>query len=196
MRKTAVEPKMYGEQMEAQDEALMLMSLALDGLLEADEKERLQRLVAADPALNDAWRRWQQMDAFLATTPRIEPAPGFMSRFATRLEHHERRARIRQGIIFTATAVVVWAALLAMVAGLGWLLLVNQTQWMNAFVRDLAVYPSAALTWLRALWTSLSAMVGEPQTLVLLVGFACFSLALLGVWFRFLQRSTQEEVIS
>jgi anti-sigma factor RsiW len=187
---------MNDENLDAHDEAFMLMSLALDGLLGPDELARLQQLVAADPALGGTWRRWQNMDVALAAMPHAEPAPGFVSRFDARLTRAERRARLRRGFLFALTAAFVWTALFVTVAAIGWLLVMSQVQWMNGFVRDLAIYPSAAATWFRALWTSLSATVGEPQTLILLVGYGCFTLALLGLWFRFLQRSTQGEVVS
>lgn len=196
MSKRMVEPMMNDEQLDAHEEALLLMSLSLDGLLEPTELARLQQLIAGDAALGDTWEHWQSMNVTLTAMPHAEPAAGFVSRFAARLDRHERSVRIRQRIVFTATAVFVWMALLVSVAAIGWLLVMNQVQWMNGFVRDLAVYPSVAITWFRALWTSLSVMAGEPQMLLLLIGYGCFTLVLLGVWFRFLQRSTQGEVVS
>lgn len=186
----------FDNQLGAQDEALVLMSLALDGLLDPQDEARLQEMVAADSGLGETWRQWQRMNTLLVSTPRVQPEAGFALRFEQKLDQHVRRARVLNGIIYTTAAVLVWVLTVAGLAGIGWLVVNSQAQWMNDFVRELAVYPSALFTWLRALWTTISAIAGEPQTAALLFGYGLMMLALLGWWFRFLQRNTQLERVS
>lgn len=181
---------------DAQDDALMLMSLSLDGQLESHDEARLQLLLAADAALRETWRQWQKVDVLFAEQPRAAPEIGFGERFTLKLEARERRARRRRQALFVSAAVVAWVSTAAMVVLLGWTLLSNQTQWMNDFVRELVFYPSAAAIWLRAVQTSLGSLIGEPQSLAMSVGYAAAAGLLLYGWLLVLRRTTREEVIS
>ena len=183
-------------QQSAYDEALMLMSLALDGLLDSQDEARLREIMAADSGLDETWQQWQRMNRLLVSTPRVQPEAGFTLRFEQKLDRQMHRARVRSAIIYTTAAMLVWALTVAGLAGIGWLVVTSQAQWMNDFVRELAVYPSALFTWLRAVWTTISAIAGEPQTAALLFGYGLMVMALLGWWFRFLQRNTQLERVS
>lgn len=181
---------------DAQDDALMLMSLSLDGLLESDDEARLQQLLAMDAGLRETWRQWQKVDLLFAEQPRVAPEAGFGERFTIKLEARERRARLRRQALFVSAAVLAWVSTAAMVVLLGWTLLSNQTQWMNDFVRELVFYPSAAAVWLRAVQNSLGALIGEPQSLAISVGYAAAAGLLLYGWLLVLRRTTREEVIS
>lgn len=186
----------FDTQQSAHDEALMLMSLALDGLLDSQDEARLCEIVTADSGLDETWQHWQRMNRLLVSTPRVQPEAGFALRFEQKLDRQMHRARVRNAIIYTTAAMLVWALTVAGLAGIGWLVVTSQAQWMNDFVRELAVYPSALFTWLRAVWTTISAIAGEPQTAALLFGYGLMVMALLGWWFRFLQRRTQLERVS
>ena len=181
---------------DAQGDALMLMSLSLDGLLESDDEARLQQLLAMDAGLRETWRQWQKVDLLFAEQPHAAPEAGFGERFTIKLEARERRARLRRQALFVSAAVVAWVSTAAMVVLLGWTLLSNQTQWMNDFVRELVFYPSAAAVWLRAVQNSLGALIGEPQSLAISVGYAAAAGLLLYGWLLVLRRTTREEVIS
>lgn len=181
---------------DAHDEAMLLMSLALDGLLDEADENRLQLMLAADAGLRDTWRTWQKMDALLVELPHAEPSAGFVGRFEQNLEARERRARRRRQALFASAAAVAWLSTAAVVVLLGWALLSNQAQWMNDFVRELVFYPSAAAIWLRAVQTSLSALIGEPESLALVSSCAVAASLLLYGWLLVLRRTTREEVVS
>ena len=181
---------------DAQDDALMLMSLSLDGQLESADEARLQQLLAADAGLRETWRQWQKVDVMFAELPHAVPEAGFAERFTLKLEARELRTRRRRQALFVSAAVVAWFSTAAMVVLLGWTLVSNQTQWMNDFVRELVFYPSAAAVWLRAVQSSLGALVGEPQSLAMSVGYAAAAGLLLYGWLLVLRRTTREEVIS
>src|SRR6187551_2713956 len=68
------------------DDCLMLMSMALDGLLDSAERARMEAMIAADAELADTWRQWSKVDSVFAAMPREMPVPGFTNRFEARLE--------------------------------------------------------------------------------------------------------------
>ncbi|MGL4647827.1 MAG: hypothetical protein ACRC1H_00360 [Caldilineaceae bacterium] len=184
------------ETLEATDEAMLLMSLALDGLLDEADENRLQLMLAADGGLRETWRTWQKMDVIFSELPSAAPEAGFVVRFEQKLAMRERSARRRRQALFASAAVVAWFSTAAVVVLMGWALLSNQTQWMNDFVRELVFYPSAAAIWLRAVQTSLGALIGEPESLAM---GACYTVAvgvLLYGWLLLLRRTTREEVVS
>lgn len=180
----------------AQGETLLLMSLALDGLLDAEEEGRLRARLAQDAALAATWGRWQRMDTLFQATAHADPAPGFVARFETKLEAHTRRERARSSIVYAVAGAVVWIAALAVVLLLGRFVLANQAEWMSSFVHQLTVYPSAALIWLQALRSTATAMLNTPQTLAVMAAYCVTAVALLFGWLRYLQRSAQKEVVS
>jgi hypothetical protein len=180
----------------AQGESLLLMSLALDGLLDAQEEAQLYARLEEDAALAATWRQWQRMDTLFHATTRAAPAPGFTARFEAKLEARTRRARARNGAIYAAAGAAVWLAALVAVLLLGRFVWVNQAEWMGAFMHQVTVYPSAALIWLQALRSTATAMLNTPQTLAMLAGYCVAAVALLFGWLRYLQRSAQKEVVS
>ena len=94
------------------------MSLALDGLLDAQEEARLHARLAEDSALAATWRQWQRMDTLFRAVSQADyaaPAPGFLGRFAAQLDARTRRERVRSGILYAVAGVVVWVAALAVV---------------------------------------------------------------------------------
>lgn len=180
----------------AQGETLALMSLALDGLLDAEEEARLHARLAEDAALAETWRRWQRMDTLFQAVTRAEPAPGFAARFEAKLEERTRRERVRSGILYAVALVAVWTLALAAVLLLGRYVLTNQAEWSSAFLHQLTLYPSAALIWLRALRSTATAVLSTPQTVIMLAAYAVAAVAVLVGWLRYLQRSAQKEVAS
>lgn len=180
------------------NEAHLLMSLALDGLLDADDQARLNLLLAGDESLQETWRQWQRTDALLQGGGKscAVPQPGFVARFEATLQRHEQRQLARRRMLVGAAAVFAWLGVLAAAVAAGYVLLSSQTQWMNDFVRELVYYPSAASIWLRAVRSSLGATISEPQTVALVACYALASAVLLSIWLWFLRRTTHEEVVS
>jgi anti-sigma factor RsiW len=183
-------------QPDAHDEAYVLMSLALDGLLDGEDDARLQALLKDDAALAETWQQWQKLDTLFGDVARAVPAEGFVARFEKHLDERERREVVQRRLLIGATATLAWIITLAVLAVLSWQLVVNQTQWMNDFVRELVYYPSAVTIWWRAVLSSFSATVSEPQSLALATAYAASAMVLLYVWLRLLRRTTREEVAS
>jgi anti-sigma factor RsiW len=181
---------------EVHEEALALMSMALDGLLDAQETERLEALMQEDTKLRATWQQWQKMEALLTTVVRAEPDPGFVERFEERLAVREARERARRRNLYGAAALLGWLLGVAVLVLVGWIFVSNQSQWMNGFVRELVYYPSAAMIWMRALRSSWSATVGEPQSMILALSYMAGAAVMLSTWLWFLRRTTRQETVS
>ena len=180
----------------AHEDALALMSMALDGLLDARESERLEELMKEDTGLRATWQQWQKLENLLTTAVRAEPETGFVARFEQRLAAREKRTRARRRALFGAAALTGWLIIIATLICIGWILASNQSQWMNEFVRELVYYPSAAMIWIRALRSSWSATVGEPRSLAMALIYMAGAAVMLSTWLWFLRRTTIEEIVS
>jgi len=174
------------------DDCFMLMSMALDGLLDHEERARLDSRIAADPALAEMWQQWCKVDIAFAETPRQLPVAGFTNRFEARLEQKLTRERTRQRVLMAVVATVVWTAVLALAGVLLWFLLMNQGELMGAVARETAYYGRAIGIGIGALRTTASATFSAPQSVVVAVAYALATVALLYVWVRFLRRTTYE----
>ena len=181
---------------DAHEEAFALMSMALDGLLDARETERLEELMKEDAGLRATWQQWQKLEGLLTTVVRAEPAAGFVVRFEQRLFVREQREPSRRRALIGAAAIIGWLLAVAVLLFVGWIVVSNQSQWMNGFVRELVYYPSAAMIWMRALRSSWSATVGEPRTLAMALIYMTGAAVMLSTWLWFLRRTTIEETVS
>jgi len=77
----------HGEEMTA------LMSLALDGLLENSDRQRLEEHVATCAACQQEWEAMQQISALFQASPQVGPSLGFATRVERRLGEQTRQRR-------------------------------------------------------------------------------------------------------
>ena len=175
-----------------EQECFVLMSLALDGMLDGDERARLDTMVAADPTLAEIWQQWSKVDVAFAETPRMLPAAGFTNRFETLLETKLARERTRQRVIMGVVATVVWTTVLVLAGVLLWFLIMNQGQVMGAFARETAYYGRAISVGIGALQSTAVATFSAPQSLAIAGIDALATGLLLFIWLRFLRRTTLE----
>lgn len=174
------------------DECLMLMSMALDGLLDEDERARLDGMIAADPGLAETWRQWCKVDVAFVEAPRELPVAGFTNRFEARLEAKLAKERSRQRVIMATVATFVWTSVLVLAGLLLWYLLMNQGPMLNAFARETAYYGRAISIGIGALRNTATATFSAPQSIAVAIGYTLATAALLYVWVRFLRRTTTE----
>lgn len=177
------------------DDCFVLMSMALDGLLDHEERARLDSRIAADPVLAETWRQWCKVDVAFAEAPRQQPASGFTNRFEARLEKKIARERMRQHIVMGVVATVVWSVVLVGAGLLLWFLLTNQGTLMASVARETAYYGSAIGIAASALQSTASATFRAPQSIVIAVAYAMATVGLLYVWLRFLRRMTYEHQV-
>ena len=99
----------HGEQMTA------LMSLALDGLLEDRDRQRLDGHVASCPACQSEWEAMQQVSALFESLDMIGPPLGFAVRVERRLEHKKKQQRQVFGGVAVLTSSLTLAGVTAAV---------------------------------------------------------------------------------
>jgi anti-sigma factor RsiW len=89
-------------------EASERMSLSLDALISSDEECALQGHVAQCEACQIEWQGIQAVAELFSTVQPVAPPPDFALRVMTRVQSHNRRARmVRQGSVFALGLVVL-----------------------------------------------------------------------------------------
>lgn len=87
-----------------------LMSLALDGMLGAEEARRLDQHLLACPACQSAWTRWQRIAHVLTVEPFAGPPQGFALSIDHALQRDERRQeRVFASLVLAGGSLVVLA---------------------------------------------------------------------------------------
>jgi anti-sigma factor RsiW len=168
------------------EEMTALMSLALDGLLEGDDRRHLDQHLATCSACQREWKVLQQVGALFEQSPMIGPPLGFAVRVDRRLaESTKRRRRLFGGVAVLTSSLslagVTVAAVLLIVGGilawqwLGSLPSVQQgTTAVSHVASSMGLVGKGASFFLK----DLLLRYGPPLVLLLGVGLA----VLAGVW--------------
>lgn len=82
-----------GTECEHSEEMTVLMSLALDHLLEEGERQRLDQHLATCPLCQSDWTAMQEVAALFEASPLVGPPLGFAVRVERRLEERSKRQR-------------------------------------------------------------------------------------------------------
>lgn len=178
-------------EMNNHDEFGMLMSLALDNLLDGGEQAQLDAHLADCARCRAQWNLWQSLDAALHAAPLTAPSPAFARNFSQRLAAQDRRRQVRLGILLGALTLVMWLIGVAGVALVISALVYNQVGWFTE-----------SLHWLAYVWTAVSvigssllALLGgvteEPSAMGVLAGYVVLTGGVLVIWSRYLRRSLQ-----
>lgn len=173
------------------EEFYWMMSLALDGLLDAADGEQFAAHQAHYPALAALWMEWQGLDRELEQLPHADPAPGFVGRFELRLAQHEAQQQ-RQVLTFSLLAVVL-VALIA-VAGSAWAfawLTSTQGPWLGEQIHNLVVLSATAGAWFGAVFDTLGALAGTPQAQALGMMYVIVAVIMIFGWVQLLRRSAR-----
>ena len=101
-----------------------LMSLAIDGELDAEGEARLKAHIAVCDRCRTLWEAMNDVSAMLAQAPVLAPSPGFTERVMTQVRREASfRVKLRMGSVLLFSAAYVEAlALLLSLAGFVWLL--------------------------------------------------------------------------
>jgi len=174
-----------------QEEFSWLMSLALDGLLDAQEQVQFQASLVRYPLLARQWHSWQRLDQQLTLLPAVEPTLGFVKRFEHRFQQQERRQLVWRNWFVGAFIVLVWGGLLVGGTALGAYVLLYQSDWLGEVVHTLAFTFATVSQWFVTLSAALSSLVATPQAIGFGLGYLVAAGALLAYWVRFLRHSTQ-----
>lgn len=178
-------------EMNKHNEYGLLMSLALDNLLDGAEQAQLDAHLADCARCRTQWSLWQSIDAALHAPPLTAPSPAFIQNLGQRLSAQERRRQVRLGILLGALTLVMWSIGVTGVALVIGALIYNQVGWFTE-----------SLHWLAYVWTAISvvgssllALLGgvteEPSAIGLLAGYVALAGGVLVIWSRYLRRSLQ-----
>lgn len=168
-----------------------LMSLALDELLDDEDRARFEVLLAEYPSLADEWAAWQFIDGELEMTPAVAPSSGFVGRFEMHLVHYEQERQRRVIILTTALAVVAGAIVFAGTAGMGAFVFLTQGQWIGEQMRALTLAYTSMNLWLDSVVATAAAMASTPQAQAVGFGYAVAIIAMLAGWIYLLRRSAR-----
>ena len=172
-------------------EYLMLISLALDGMLDADEQKRLDGHLEQCRGCRGQWLLWQAIDDRLRAAPVPVPAPGFSREVAQRLARQERLRNLRIGVMLTVFTLLVWSlGLVGVCVMAGGILYTNlgRLEETGQFLNE--VWAVAGVVG-QSLWeviveiTATSTALGVASTYLFVV------VAALAVWCVVIQRTTQ-----
>lgn len=173
------------------EEFYWMMSLTLDGLLDAADYARFESYQAQHPALATLWSEWQGVDRELGLLPHVDPDPGFVARFEVRLAQQEAQQQQR-ALIFSLLAVGLVALMAA--GGVAWALVwLTSTQgpWLGEQIHNLVVLSATAGAWFGALLDTLGALASTPQAQALGMMYVVVAIIMIFGWVQLLRRSAR-----
>lgn len=96
---------------EHSEQTTALMSLALDGLLDASGQQRLDRHITQCTACQMEWQAMQQVSALLENSPMVGPPLGFAVRIERKLAEKEKKQRRAFGGVTLLTSSISLAGM-------------------------------------------------------------------------------------
>lgn len=150
-----------------------MMSLALDGLLDSEESQRLDHHLRTCPACQAEWGKWQRIAHVLQAEPFAGPPQGFALNVDRTLQRTEQRREHILGGLMLAGGTLSISALVLLVVGLTtalWLAIspaarLAATEYLT-FTRQFAVLVFQNMTALR---DASLALLPDPTALLLIV---------------------------
>ncbi len=176
-------------EMNNHDEFGMLMSLALDNLLDGAGQAQLDAHLADCARCRTQWSLWQSLDAALHAAPLTAPSPAFARNFSQRLSAQNRQRQVRLGILLGALTLVMWLIGVAGVALVIGALIYNQVGWFTESLHWLAYVWTAVTVIGSSLLALLGGVTEEPSAIGLLAGYVTLAGGVLVMWSRYLRRS-------
>lgn len=168
-----------------------LMSLALDGRLDADECARFETLLTKHEELAHVWNSWQWIDRQFATAPAIAPSSGFVQRFEARLAQQEQQRQQRVLLFSAALAMIALVMVFFAIVGIGALLLFTQGQWIGEQLRILAFACASLQRWIPSTFETAAALARTPQAQLVGALYTLFVIVMTAAWGQLLRHSTR-----
>lgn len=186
LTKAGVSPARDGDH----SEYLLLISLELDGMLEADERVRLDGHMEVCGACRAQRQLWLAIDSRLHQAPTPVPAPGFAHSVTQRLASRERRRNLQVGVMLTVFTLLVWSlGLIGVCILTGAVVYTN----MERFA-ETGLFLSEALAVAgvvgQSLWEIIVELTATPAALGVASGYMVVAVAALAVWCIVIQRTT------
>ncbi len=172
-------------------EYLMLVSLALDGMIEAGEQRRLDSHLLRCSECREQWELWQLLDQKLHAEPVPQPAPGFSQRVVGELIRQERRRNVQIGVFLTVLTILAWALALVGTGVLAAALVYTNLGSFAAAGRFLAEAWAVSGVVSHSLWGVATELTAAPTALGVASVYLVITTVVLGVWCLIIQRSAQ-----
>ena len=172
-------------------EYLMLISLALDGMLDSEEKKQLDLHLDQCSGCRAQWVLWQAIDDRLRAAPVPVPAPGFSRSVAQRLAQQERLRNLRIGVMLTVFTLLVWSLGLVGVCVLTCALVYTNLDHLaetGLFLNE--VWAVAGVVG-HSLWEVVVEITATPAALGVASAYLFIAVAAIAVWCVIIQRTTQ-----
>lgn len=174
-----------------EEEFFLLMSLALDDMLDETEQATFDEYLAQYRMLAVQWDDWQLMHGQISAMPHAMPAPNFVARFEVQLAQQERRRQLRQGVWIGLVTLLLWLGASGGILAVGTYLFVNQTALLAEGVQNMIFLWAAIVAWFDGLATTVNTFVATPQAAGFGIGYLVLTIGLLAGWIQYLRRSTQ-----
>lgn len=172
-------------------EYLMLLSLALDGMIEAGEQSRLDSHLHHCSECRVQWELWQLLDQKLHAEPVPQPAPDFAQRVVGDLIRQQRRRNMQIGIFLTVLTILAWALALVGAGVLAAALVYTNLGSFAAAGRFLAEAWAVSGVVCNSLWDIAAELTAAPAALGVASVYLVIATVALGVWCLIIQRGMQ-----
>jgi len=172
-------------------EFMLLMSLALDNMLDREEARQFQQHLAAYPALADEWRRWQELDSELQSTPSALPPAGFVELFEMALLYRERRRRLLWGVGIGVVVTLLWLGVMVGAMSLGAFVMFGQSAWLTELVRNAAQLSATMNNGLVIVTNALASVFSTEQARMFILFYTVAAALMLTGWVFLLRRTTR-----
>ncbi len=170
---------------------LMLISLDLDGMLDAEDKGQLDRHLELCSQCRVQWLLWQVIDQKLRAEPVPEPAPGFSQMVVERIGRQERLRNIQIGLLLTVLTVLVWSLGLVGVGVMAGALVYANLGRVEATGQFLSeVWAVAGVVGL-SLWEVMIEATTTTTTLGIASAYLVIAVVALAMWCIVIQRTTK-----
>lgn len=170
---------------------LMLISFELDGMLDGEEKGRLDRHLMLCSHCRGQRKLWQAIDRRLAATPTPEPAPGFSRSVIEQIDRRERLRNLRVGLLLAVLTVFVWSLALVGVGLLASALVYANLDHFSAAFQFLGEARAVAGVVWQSLWGIVVESTAKTTTVGIASAYMVVVVAALAGWCIFIQRTTQ-----
>jgi anti-sigma factor RsiW len=176
------------EEREHDEEITALMSLALDGLLDDRDRQRLQQHLITCATCRQEWEAMQQISALFEASPLVGPSLGFATRVERRIgEETKKRRRVFGGVaLLTSSLSLAGVTVITLIVlGLGiaawrWLESTSSAQQESQAVSQVVSGMSLVGRGASLFLGDLLLQYGAP--LVLVLGISLAVLVTLWVW--------------
>ncbi len=176
-------------QHEMHEEYGLLMSLALDNLLDEQEACDLQRHLAACAPCDKQWQIWQNIDQQFLMPPEVVPTDDLVAQVNARIEATERRREFRVGVLLAFLTVFIWTIGFAGVGTVIGFLVFNQIGALGDAFHSLTHLWTTVTVLFESIGRALVGLSDNPSAMGVVLCYVAVAVTALAGWTRILRRT-------